>query len=292
MRSRVVELDGPVHLADFGGDGAPILLLHGLGASHTSWMPVGAALARRGRVIAPDLIGFGRTPLAGRSPSIDANVAMLGRLIETLDAELRGPITLIGNSMGGLVSVMLAAARPDRIARLVLVAPALPRPLGAPVDATVAAMFTISLLPVIGEVSMRRHLARVGPERVLRDTMRLCGADPERVMPEAWQASVALAHERARWPWTVDAYLGAARSLIRLLARRERVYDAIRRLRAPALLTQGTRDRLVPTVVSEAAARLRPDWRVERMEGVGHVPQIEVPDRWLDIVTPWLAEAS
>jgi pimeloyl-ACP methyl ester carboxylesterase len=292
VKSRVVDLDGPVHVADFGGAGAPILLLHGLGASHTSWMPVGPALAERGRVIAPDLLGFGRTPLEGRAPSIEGNVTMLGRLLDALEAELRGPVTVIGNSMGGLVAVMLAAARPERIARLVLVAPALPRPLGAPVDATVAALFSIYLLPIIGEVSMRRHLARVGPERVLRDTLRLCGLDPARMMPEAWEASLTLARERAAWPWTIDAYLGAARSLIRTNARRDRVYGAIRRLRAPALLTQGTRDRLVPTVVSEAAAALRPDWKVARMEGVGHVPQVEVPDQWLGLVTRWLAEAS
>jgi len=289
VKSRFADLDGPVHIADFGGAGAPVLLLHGLGASHTSWMPVGAALAGRGRVIAPDLIGFGRTPLAGRAPSIEANVALLGRL---LDAETRGPVTVVGNSMGGLVAVMLAAARPDRVARLVLVAPALPRPPGAPIDRTVAALFTINLLPVIGERAMRRRLAEVGPERVLRDTLRLCGVDPARMMPEAWEASVALAHERARWPWTIDAYLGAARSLVRTTIRRERVYDAIRRLRAPALLTQGTRDRLVPAVVSEAAARLRSDWKVERMEGVGHVPQVEVPERWLDLVTRWLPESA
>jgi pimeloyl-ACP methyl ester carboxylesterase len=66
------------------------------------------------------------------------------------------------------------------------------------------------------------------------------------------------------------------------------VHDAIARLRAPALLTQGTRDRLVPVAVSEAAARLRADWTVERMEGVGHVPQVEVPERWLASVTRWM----
>ena len=289
MKTRVIDLDGPVHLADFGGEGASILLLHGLGASHTSWMAVGKQLAARGRVIAPDLLGFGRTPLAGRAPSIEHNVAMLGRL---LDAETRGPVTLIGNSMGGLVSVLLAAARPDRIARLVLVGPALPRPPGAPVDPRVAALFSLFLLPVFGEIAMRRRLAAAGPERVLRDTLDLCGLRVESLDPEVWQATLALAHERARWPWATDAYLGAARSLVRVLVRRDRVYDTIRRLRAPALLTQGTHDRLVPFVVSEAAARLRPDWKVERMEGVGHVPQLEVPDRWLDLVIRWLPEGS
>ena len=112
MKTRFIDLGGPVHVADFGGEGPPIVLLHGLGASHTGWMPVGPGLARRGRVIAPDLIGFGRTPLDGRRSTIQANVDLVSRL---LDRELagEGPVTVVGNSMGGMVSVMLAAARPD-----------------------------------------------------------------------------------------------------------------------------------------------------------------------------------
>lgn len=287
MKTRFIDLGGPVHVADFGGEGPPIVLLHGLGASHTGWMPVGPGLARRGRVIAPDLIGFGRTPLGGRRSTIEANVELVSRL---LDREIagEGPVTVVGNSMGGMVSVMLAAARPDRVARLVLVAPALPRPLGAPLDMKVAAAFTVYMIPGAGELMMRRRLAAVGPERVLRDTLELCGVDPDRIMPEAWEASLALAHERSKHTWTADAFIGAARSLVHTALRRDRVEEAIRTLRAPALLTHGTRDRLVPIVVSEAAARLRSDWRVERMEGLGHVPQLEAPERWLDAVTRWL----
>lgn len=286
MKSRTIDLQGPVHMADFGGQGDPMLMLHGLGASHTSWMPVGPALAQRYRVVAPDLLGFGRTAPSGRAPTLESNVAMLSRL---LDREFpSGPVTLVGNSMGGLVSVLLAHARPDRVRRLVLVAPALPRPNHAPFDPLVAALFTIYLLPIFGEFSMRRRVAQRGPERVLRDTLRLCGVEPERVMPEAWQASVSLAHERAAWPWTVDAYLAAARSIVRTLLRRERVYNIIRGLRTPALVTQGTLDRLVPYVVSETAVKLRHDWTLARMEGIGHVPQMEVPEQWLSLVTDWL----
>ena len=285
MKTRELDLGGPVNVADHGGDGPPILCLHGLGASHTSWMAVGDALARRGRVLSPDLIGFGRTPLAGREPSIEANVAMLGWL---LVQEAHEPAVVIGNSMGGLVAVMLAATRPERVSRLVLVSPALHRPLGTPVDLTVAAMFASYMIPVVAEHLMRKRLAEVGPERMLRDTMRLCGVDPSKVMPAAWEASLAIAHERAKLPWIADAFLGAARSLVRTVSHRERMDDAVRRVAAPTLVTHGTRDRLVPIEVSLHAASVRPGWRVERMEGVGHTPQIEVPERWLDIVTTWL----
>lgn len=285
MKGRVVDAGGPVHVADFGGSGPPVVLVHGLGASHTSWMAVGPALAERRRVLAPDLIGFGRTPLAGRAASIEANVAMLARF---LDEEAREPAVLVGNSMGGLLALLTAAARPGAVSGLVLVCPALPRPSSAPVDAMVTALFAMYLIPGVGELFLRRRMAQVGPEQVLRDTLRLCGVDPARVLPAAWEASLALAHERRGFAWADAAFLAAARSLVRTNLRRERVYQVIRELPARGLLIQGSADRLVPLAATAAAARLRPDWQLEVLEGVGHVPQLEVPERWVEIVTRWL----
>src|SRR5262249_14057458 len=130
--------DGPLHIADFGGSGPPIVLVHGLGGAHTNWMTVGAALGARGRVLAPDLIGFGRTPLAGRAPTVEANLALLVRWLERA---IREPAMLVGNSMGGLLSTLLAADHPSLVSRLVLVAPALPIPMGTPLDTPLDARF-------------------------------------------------------------------------------------------------------------------------------------------------------
>jgi len=285
MKTRMLDIDGPVHVADFGGSGSPIVLVHGLGGSYTNWMPVGEALAARGRVLAPDLIGFGRTPVGARAASIEANIALLARLIEK---ELGEPAVLVGNSMGGLLSVLLAAKRPDLVSRLVLVAPALPLAFGAILDPQVAGLFTLYMVPGMGELYLRRRMAQRGPEGMLRDMLRMCGVDPKRLAPATYEASVELARERAGYAWADQAFLASARSLVRTNMRRMRIYGAIRRIKAPGLIVQGTADRLVPTASSRAAARLRPDWRLELLPGVGHVPQIEVPDRWLNVVTSWL----
>ena len=106
MRSCTIDLDGPVHFADFGGTGPTLVLVHGLGGSHVNWLAVAPALARGARVLALDLAGFGRTPLGERSADVHANRVLLDRF---LDAVAAAPAILIGNSMGGLLAMLEAA---------------------------------------------------------------------------------------------------------------------------------------------------------------------------------------
>jgi pimeloyl-ACP methyl ester carboxylesterase len=290
MRSRTVDLDGPVHFADFGGTGPAMVLVHGLGGSHLNWMAVGPRLAERMRVVAPDLAGFGRTPLAGRSADVHANQMLLDRFLETV---VEGPSILVGNSMGGLVSLLEAAHAPDRVAGLVLVAPAQPRPVRAGLDPFVAASFAAYAFPGVGERVLRWRAARLGPEGLVRSTLGLCCADAARVPADAVAAHVALARERHEaMPWAHAAFLQAARSVLVTLARRRRVLDAIRRIAAPTLLVQGTADRLVPVAASRALAALRPDWSFAVFDDVGHVPQLEAPERFVTTVRAWLHRAD
>src|SRR5207249_7166719 len=158
MRSRTVDLGGPVHFADFGGAGPTMVLVHGLGGSHLNWLAVGPALAAHARVLAPDLAGFGRTPLAGRSAEVQANHALLDRVLDTI---ADGPVILVGNSMGGLLAMLEAANRPDKVAALVLVGPAQPRPRGLRgarpswLEPASAAMFTAYAFPRVVERLLR-----------------------------------------------------------------------------------------------------------------------------------------
>src|SRR5690349_11680494 len=106
MRSFQLDVSGPVHVADYGGSGPTLLLVHGLGGSHVNWLSVGSSLAKGHRVLAVDLPGFGRTPIAGRSATMSAHSAVLAETV----AQLADPeLTLIGNSMGGLLSMAVAA---------------------------------------------------------------------------------------------------------------------------------------------------------------------------------------
>ncbi len=286
MRTLTVDLDGPVNYADFGGTGPTIVLVHGLGGSHANWLAVGPALALRARVLAPDLAGFGRTPPAGRSCDVRSNRALLDRFIDEIAG---GPVTLVGNSMGGLLSLMEAALRKEKVHGLVLVDPALPRAPGARPDAIVAAAFAAYAVPGIGERFVTERARRLGPAGMVRETMRLCCVDPTRIPPEVVEAHVALATERMEtMPWATRSFLQAARSLLALLAQRRRIEEIVAQIVAPTLIVHGARDRLVSVTAARALALRRPDWTLRVLDNVGHTPQLEAPDLFVDTVVRWL----
>jgi pimeloyl-ACP methyl ester carboxylesterase len=286
MVSRTVELDGPVHVADFGGRGPTMVLVHGLGGSHVNWMCVGPALAGRARVVAPDLAGFGRTPLAGRSAAVRAQQTLLARFIDHVAPD--EPVILVGNSMGGLIAMLEAAQRPERVARLVLVGPAQPRPRTAMFDPLVALTFAAYAFPGIGELVMRWRAARLGPEGVVRQSLALCCADSKCLSAEVVAAHVAMARERAEMPWGQAAFLEATRSIMALLVQRAEMRGVIETIRAPTLVIQGTEDRLVPVAASRGLAAVRREWELVVWDAVGHVPMLEVPERFVETVSRWL----
>jgi pimeloyl-ACP methyl ester carboxylesterase len=285
MQHRTVDLGGPVHYADFGGSGRPIVLVHGLGGSHLNWLAVAPRLAAHGRVMAIDLAGHGRTPSLGRTARIGANRRLLGSFLGSVARE---PAVLIGNSMGGYLALAEAAAEPAKVASLVLVSAAVPHAPMTRFDPRVLAVFAGLALPFIGGALMRRR-ARRGPERSVRDLLALCCVDSSRIGRDVFDAHVELARERAAYGAVAGRdFLDAQRSLMFRLLRRRRFQRMVAGIRAQALIIQGERDRLVNVGAARALAALRPDWKLAVLDDVGHVPQLEVPDRFLDLVEPWL----
>jgi pimeloyl-ACP methyl ester carboxylesterase len=110
--------DHEIHALEYGAGKDVVVLLHGLSGSSRWWNRNIPELARHARVLVPDLIGFGRSRPSGRLPTLD-NVARL--LLDWLDALGLERVCLVGHSMGGQISVHLAAASPQRLDRLVLV---------------------------------------------------------------------------------------------------------------------------------------------------------------------------
>jgi pimeloyl-ACP methyl ester carboxylesterase len=284
----ILDLDGPVHAVDHGGEGPPMLLVHGLGGSLLDWRDVAPSLTRHHRVWSLDLIGFGRTPIENRHATVAANQRLVDVMVRHIG---RGePVLLMGNSMGGLISIVEASRRPELISGLVLVDPALPRTRGGRLALMITAAFLVLATPGVGEWLTQNHTRRRGAERLVDDVLELCTVDASRVNPATRAAQVELTRWRAELDDPHRAFVEASRSLTRWLLRRETLESHIRGVRAPTLLIHGESDRLVSVSAAGWAAALRPDWSLRVLADTGHVPQLERPREFVRLVEHWLDE--
>jgi pimeloyl-ACP methyl ester carboxylesterase len=286
LRHRTVDLDGPVHYVDFGGDGKPLLMVHGLGGNALNWMAVGPQLARTHHTIGIDLVGFGQTPLFQRSAAVGANAELVHSFIEKVIGE---PVVLMGNSMGGHIAILVAADHARWVSALILVDPAIP---GAHIRRPDPAMLGVGAalsIPGLAEMLLDWRVRELGPERLVRQTMALVCADPSRVDPQLLEAHIELTRERSRLgPQSSRAFTQATRSLALRMAD-PRFWVRVERVKAPTLVVHGDRDRLIPISAARDLIRRRPDWTLEVLEAAGHVPMIETPDRFVRVVNQWMA---
>ncbi|TFV57941.1 alpha/beta hydrolase [Geodermatophilus sp. DF01-2] len=275
-----------MHYVDFGGndDGPTLVLVHGLGGSHLNWALFAPLLTPHARVYAVDLPGFGLSEPGARLARVRDNVAVLDRFVRTV---VGGPVVLVGNSMGGMISILEAARSPAKVSGLVLVDPAVPGPRGRP-DARVAAGFALYALPGMGERYLAARRRRQGARTTVREMLQLCGVDPDAVPPRLIDRSVELVDQRQDVAGMDRAFLTAARSLLLLLADPRLIRRAMAGIEVPVLLVHGDRDRLVPVSAARDAARRHPRWEYVEMAGVGHVPQLEVPGQLAKHVLEWL----
>ncbi|HXZ98939.1 MAG TPA: alpha/beta hydrolase [Candidatus Binatia bacterium] len=286
MRANTIDLGGPVHLAEWGRGAPSFVLVHGLGGSHLNWMMVAPALSRRGRVLAPDLAGFGLTPVAGRRTTVAAQRALVHRLLLKLAPR---PVVLVGNSMGGLVTLAEAGLHPELVSGLVMVDAALPVPWREPPDRVVTSAFAAYALPAMGRRALRRLYGRHQVEEIVAGAFAFCAVDPGRIPGSVVEAHVRLEEARmTRRGENNRAFVDAGRSIVMAHLARAPVDRLIRRVAVPTLVIHGAGDRLVNVRAARRAGQLRPDWTVRIVEDAGHIPMLEVPDLFLSTVESWL----
>jgi pimeloyl-ACP methyl ester carboxylesterase len=285
---RRVDLDGPVAYREWEGPSeTTFVLLHGLGASHLSWVQAGESLSGLGRVLALDLPGFGWSPLVGRGAGLMDQRRTVSRFIESLGG---GRVVLGGNSMGGALSILQAAVEPSSVAAIVLTNSVFPWRINAVPHPLILASFGVYATPWLGEQVVSWRLRQMDPDQMVRLSLRVLAADPRSIPEDVVQLLVDLTRERKDDLDAARTFLEAARSMLRLGRLPSVSRRALDNVVCPVLLLHGRRDRLVPVAFAEAELARHPEWRGRFFPDLGHIPQMEAPGRWLAEVADWFSD--
>ena len=292
--SRVVDLDGPVHYVDFGGPatGPAVVLVHGLGGSHLNWDLLRAAAHRRTRA-------SGRSTCPGSAAASPAPARPACRRTPRVAAtgssprSSASPAVLVGNSMGGMLSILATRGATRGGHRPGAARPRRPRPAAGARPAGGADVRDLRR-PVRGRAV---HAACGAPGRPSSPACARCsrcaGSTPTRVPPEVIDRSVTLLQERRGRRGHGPGVPGRG-PLAAAPARRpaalppgDGLDPACRCCWCTATATGWSRSRRRAT----SPAR-HPDWRYLELAGVGHVPQLQVPERLAAEVLGWLDETA
>ena len=257
----------------------PGLCVHGLGGSSTNWTDLMDELRQAGpppglpiACDALDLPGNGHSP---PPPDDDYTVRAQAAVVARLICERgRGPVHLIGNSLGGAVCTQVAAHRPELVKTLTLISPALPDLRPRPIPARISAL----QIPGFGPWLIRRA-GKVPPSKRVAVTIRDVYYDPAHVHPDRVAEEVAEVARQDALGYPGDVLLRSAKGLIAEYFRRgpQRLWRDAAQVTAPVLAIYGSHDRLVDPKMGVRAARTFRHVRVIVLPRTGHVAQMERP---------------
>ncbi len=254
------------------GAGEPLLLLHGVGHSSTAWLRAIPALARKYRVLAPDMPGHGRSA----SPDAPYDSPFFARFaLDFLNGFALGRVQAAGNSLGGLAAMLAALEKPSMFSRLIL---------ADPLGFTKAPMPPLddALLGVIGlwlSFPRTRAMIRAGYASAFFDAKNL---DEESVDEIAGRMT-----DQAR----MDAARRAVRAIFHDSKHLEALHQQLADLAPPVLVIWGKNDPVLPSKDAAIARRVLPAPRIEVLERCGHLPHIERFETFCELALSFLTAA-
>lgn len=241
-----------------GGEGSPVVLLHGIGSFSLEWSLVIPRLVATSRVIVPDLPGLGNSDARGRR--LDA-ATLTSWLLELIERTCVEKPTLVGHSMGGSVAAHFAVRYGDRLRRIVLI------------DAGSLGRFRPAPGLIVALIRYGARPSLASRERFLRQVL----SDPERARVswgDRWAALEAYDLEQA-----CDKSVNRANGqLIRRIGSRRVPSDELRMIGVPVSLIWGKEDRLMRYRIAEEASS-RFGWPLYGLDDCGHGPHIERSDQ-------------
>jgi len=264
LEARVVSVAGtPAHYL-VGGEGPPLLLVHGLGETSAAFSANLATLASRFRVVVPDLPGWGQTPpLPCPAHDVDSLATFV---LAFLDALSLSRTSILGWSLGGAVSMAAAARRAERFGKLILVAP-------ASLGSEVHWLMRLLEVPGLGELLLHPNPLTM---RILYRW--LYTARSQQVSAEFLQTAL----HKARSPWHRATTLSIVRKA-HALTRGQRDIDQrglLAQLRMPVQLLWGRLDRVIPVAHGQRAAPMLAQGRLVVFDDCGHMPMLEDAPRF------------
>ena len=257
------------------GTGPALLLLHGLGCDHTTWQPVIAALSRRYTVIAPDLLGHGKSDKPRADYSVGGYANGMRDLLTVLGID---KVTVVGHSFGGGVAMQFAYQFPERTERLVLVAPG---GIGREVTPAIRAISLpgFQLAMAVATMPGLLQASKLG----LR-TLSATGLPLVRDLDEVADIVQHLSDRRARAAIThVVRAVVDWRGQVVTMADRAYLTHAM-----PMCVVWGSDDAVIPVSHARLASEMAPEATVEVVPNAGHFPHKDHPQRFVKILNDFI----
>lgn len=261
------------------GRGPAVLLIHGVGDRHDTWRPLIDDLARDHTVIAPDLLGHGRSDKPRADYSVPAYANGMRDLLTVLGIDRA---TVVGHSLGGGIAMQFAYQFPERCERIALVSSGGVGRDVHPLLRVAAAPNTDALLPLL----RTRPVKLLG--RIMLWALARSGTDLGRDADDLQRVFEALPD-----PATQRAFLRTLRTAIDWRGQHVTMLDRCYLARGvPMLLVWGTRDAIVPFAHAGIAHAAMPGSRLEVFEGAGHYPHHADPERFVRVLREFVAATS
>jgi pimeloyl-ACP methyl ester carboxylesterase len=278
VETRTVQVHGRSVSYVEAGAGPVVLLIHGMAGTAENWQSVIAPLALHNTVIAPDFPGHGRSAPGGGDYSLGSLASGLRDLLLTLGHERA---TLVGHSLGGGVALQFTYQFPELVERLVLVSSGGLGPDVSPILRAAALPGADLFIAATAEAGKRAG-------SLVGRGLGMLGMRPSADVAEVARGYASLADPERR-----KAFLATLRSVVGTDGQRVGALDRLYLAEAlPLLIVWGDRDPIIPVAHAEEAHRQLPSSRLEILEGVGHVPQLERPGTFIAAVARFLAETE